>query len=248
MYRVLVNGCNGKMGQLVMNLLDSSSDFVAIGGMDKENTGEYTFPVYTDFYQIQELPDVIIDFSVPQATLGILSFAEQHHIPVVIATTGFSQEQQKKIEESSKQIPIFQSSNMSYSIYIMGKIAQILTTSLEGADIELIETHHNRKIDSPSGTALYLANKVKEASNIPLHYNLNRMTQREKRQKDEIGFSSIRGGNIVGEHTIQFFLPEETFEIKHTCYSRTVFAQGALKAAKFLIGKPNGFYGMEHLS
>ena len=182
------------------------------------------------------------------ATPSLLCFAKAHHIPVVIATTGFSEEQQNQIHTFSKDIPIFQSSNMSFEIHLMTKVLKMVSLALtENSDIEIIETHHNRKIDAPSGTALMLANSINEAMQNCYTYNLSRMQKREKRSPKEIGFSSIRGGNIVGEHTVQFLSQNETFEVTHKAYSRKVFADGSLKAARFLIGKPNGFYTMDDL-
>ena len=248
MISVFINGCNGKMGQEVIKQMDLYDDFVLLGGFDQENTGKFSFPVYTSFENVSELPDVIIDFSVPIATLNMLSFAASKHIPVVIATTGFTPEQEDQIKQYSKQIPIFKSSNMSFDIHLMTKLLKIAAKSLADTDIEIIETHHNRKIDSPSGTALMLANSINEALDNPYTYNFDRFQKREKRSKNEIGFSSIRGGNIVGEHTVQFLGQNETFEITHKAYSRSVFADGALKAARFLINhSSNGLYDMEDL-
>lgn len=178
----------------------------------------------------------------------MLAFAKAHHIPVVIATTGFSEEQQKQIHTYAKDIPIFQSSNMSFEIHLMTKVLKMVSLALaDESDIEIIETHHNRKIDAPSGTALMLAGSINEAMQNRYTYNFDRMQKREKRSPKEIGFSSIRGGNIVGEHTVQFLSQNETFEITHKAYSRKVFADGSLKAARFLIGKPNGLYSMDDL-
>lgn len=160
---------------------------------------------------------------------------------------GFSCDELKIIEEYSKHIPIFKASNMSYDINLMAKTVSSLAKTLENADIEIIETHHNRKVDSPSGTSLFLADKINEALGGTMEYVFDRHSRHEKRNKNEIGFSSIRGGNIVGEHIVQFFSENETFEIKHTCYSRSVFANGALRAANWIIGKPNGMYSMEDL-
>ena len=233
--KILINGINGKMGQEVANVLDNDKDIVLVGGVDKESTGIYTYPVYTNVSQIEEKPDV------PVATLNILSYAKENNIPVVIATTGFTNEQLNTINEYSKHIPIFKSANMSYDINLMAKIVASLSKSLPNTDIEIIETHHNRKIDSPSGTALFLADSINEANNNKMTYEFDR------HNKHENGFSSIRGGNIVGEHTVQFFGEHETLEVTHRCYSRTVFANGAVMAAKYIINKDNGMYNMNHL-
>ena len=214
--KVLINGINGKMGQEVANVIDNDKDILLLGGVDKENTGIYTYPVYTNTSDIEEKPDVIIDFSVPVATLNILKYAKENHVPIVIATTGFTEEQLNEIENYSKDIPVFKSANMSYDINLMAKIVASLAKELPDTDIEIIETHHNRKIDSPSGTALFLADSINEAKDNKMIYEFDRHNKHEKRNKLEIGFSSIRGGNIVGEHTVQFFGEHETLEITNT--------------------------------
>lgn len=247
MLEVMVNGCSGKMGQIVCDLVEQNEDLVLKCGFDKNVTGEFAFPVFDKIENISEKPDVIIDFSVPVATFNILEYAVQNYVPVVIATTGFSDEEEKRIKEYSKQIPIFKSANMSYDIMIMKKLVQWLAPLLKNTDIEITETHHNRKIDSPSGTAQMLADSINSSLGNTLHCEYNRHDKREKRDKNEIGMNSIRGGNIVGEHTVQFFGEFETFELKHTSYSRNVFAEGAIKAAKFLTTMPNGLYNMEDM-
>lgn len=247
MIKVLIHGVNGKMGQEVLKQLDAYEECVLVGGFDKETTGKFAFPVYTKFHEIVEKPDVIIDFSVPQATMIMLEYAKQYHIPVVIATTGFSEEENQKIIEYSKELPIFKSANMSFDINLMAKVLAEVAKALPNTDIEIIETHHNRKIDSPSGTALLLADSINHALDNKFSYEFDRHHKHEKRSKNEIGFSSIRGGNIVGEHTVQFLGENETFEITHKAYSRSVFADGAIKAGCFLMGKENGFYTMDDL-
>lgn len=247
MIKVLIHGVNGKMGQEVLKQLDLYDNCVLIGGFDKENIGKFSFPVYTNFSDIPEKPDVIIDFSVPSATIAMLDYAKANHIPVVIATTGFSEEENKKILEYSRDLPIFKSANMSFDINLMAKVLSEVAKSLPNADIEIVESHHNRKIDSPSGTALLLADSINKTLDNKLTYEFDRHSKHEKRSKNEIGFSSIRGGNIVGEHTVMFIGENETFEITHKAYSRAVFADGAIKAACFLVGKENGFYNMDDL-
>ena len=215
--------------------------------LTKNITGKFAFPVFNQIEDITEKPDIIIDFSVPVATFRILEYAVANQVPVVIATTGFSDEEEKRIKEYSKQIPIFKSANMSYDIMIMKKLVQWLAPLLKDTDIEITETHHNRKIDSPSGTAQMLADSINHSLGNHLHCEYNRHNKRIKREKNEIGMNSIRGGNIVGEHVVQFFGEFETFELKHTSYSRNVFAEGALKSAKFLIKQPKGLYCMEDM-
>lgn len=247
MLEVMVNGCYGKMGQIVCDLIEQNENLVLKCGFDKNITGEFAFPVYDKIENIVEKPDVIIDFSIPVATLTILQYAVSNHVPIVIATTGFTNEEELIIKEASKKIPIFKSANMSYDIMIMKKLVQWLAPLLKNTDIEITETHHNRKIDSPSGTAQMLADSINKSLGNSLYYEYNRHDKHEKRNKNEIGINSIRGGNIVGEHTVQFFGEYETFEIKHTSYSRSLFAEGALKAADFIVTKSNGLYNMEDM-
>ena len=247
MIEVMVNGCNGKMGQIVSQLVDKNKNMVLKCGADIENTGLLPYPVYTDLNKIEEKPDVIIDFSVPVATFGVLEYAKKNNIPVVIATTGFTGEEEKKIIEYSNYIPVFKSANMSFSINMFQHILKEIAPKLKGDDVEIIETHHNRKVDSPSGTAKMLADTVNEALGGDYYIEYDRHNKHEKRGEKEIGISSIRGGNIVGEHTVKFFGESETFEITHTSYSRNVFAEGAIKAAEFIAGKEQGFYNMDDL-
>ena len=248
MLEVLVNGCNGKMGQVVCDLVEQNENLVLKAGFDKNITGEFAFPVFDKIEDIKERPDVIIDFSIPIATLNILEYASKNNVPIVIATTGFTKEQEEKIEEYSKIIPIFKSANMSFDIMIMKKLVSWLAPLMKDTDIEIIEAHHNRKIDSPSGTAQMLADSINSVLGNTLHCEYNRHDKHEKRDKNEIGMSSIRGGNIVGEHTVQFIGDFETFEIKHTSYSRNVFAEGSLKAANFIVNQKPGLYCMEDMA
>ena len=193
MIEVMVNGCNGKMGQIVCDLIEQNSNMVLKCGFDKNITGEFAFPVYNKLENIPEKPDVIIDFSIPIATLNILEYANKNNVPIVIATTGFTAEQEKIIQNYSKQIPIFKSANMYYDIMIMKKLVQWLAPLLKDTDIEITETHHNRKIDSPSGTAQMLADSINDSLGNTLHCEYNRHDKREKRNKNEIGMNSIRG-------------------------------------------------------
>lgn len=247
MVKVLINGCNGRMGKVLINEISRFENLLLVAGFDVNDTGINTFPVYSDINDIKDDIDVIVDFSVPVASLNILKYAVKNKIAMVIATTGFNNNELKEIEEASKVIPIFKSSNMSYDINLMKKIVAEVATALKGTDIEIIETHHNQKIDAPSGTAITLADSINKALDNKLNYVFNRHDVREKRSNNEIGFSSIRGGNIVGEHIVQFYGAHETFEIKHTSYSRNVFAEGALKACEFIVHKENGLYGMDDM-
>lgn len=247
MVKVLINGCNGRMGQVLAKEIDRFSNLLLVGGFDITDNGSNTFPVYTNLNDIKEKPHVIVDFSVPVATLNILKYAVNSKIPMVIATTGFTDDQLETINEASKTIPIFKSSNMSYDINLMKKVVAEVAKALKGTDIEIIETHHNKKIDAPSGTAITLADSINSALGNNMEYIFNRHDIHEKRKPNEIGFSSIRGGNIVGEHSVQFYGAHETFEIKHTSYSRDVFAEGALKACEFIVNKTPHLYGMDDM-
>ena len=246
MFKILINGINGRMGQEVLKQVNSSNDFEVCCGVDKfdNNLG---FPTYTDINLIKEIPDIIIDFSIPEASINILEFAKEKNIPIVIATTGFSDEQLSIIEDYSKIIPIFRSGNMSYEINIMADIVSKLALQLKDSDIEIVETHHRNKIDSPSGTALILADSINDSLNNQMDYQYNRHSVRQKRPDKEIGIHSIRGGTEVGKHTVLFLGENETLEITHTVTSRSIFAKGSLKAAKFLVSQNAGLYNMKDL-
>lgn len=245
--KVLINGCNGKMGQEVAKQIKLTEGVDVLCGVDRTDTGDNSFPVFTNINEINLIPDVIIDFSVPVATLAILEFAKKNSIPTVIATTGFSEKELEKIHKYSLDIPVFQSSNMSYEINLMSKIACEVANKLRDADIEIVETHHNRKIDAPSGTALLLANDLNKALDNEKEFVYDRHSKRASRDKKEIGIHSIRGGTEVGKHSIIFFGDNESFEITHNCTSRAVFANGAIKAARFIELKKNGFYNMNDM-
>ena len=237
MINVLINGCEGKMGKMLFKQIEASDKFNYIGGIDKGY----------DITKIKTLPDVIIDFSTPIATLSILEFAVANNVPVVIATTGFSENENILIEEYSKTIPIFKSANMSYETNLMISLVSKLAKELHNSDIEIVDVHHNQKIDSPSGTALMIADSINSALNNSMHYEFNRHNKRAPRDKKEIGIHSLRGGTEVGKHSVFFFGENESLEISHTVTSRAVFANGALKAAEFIIGKPAKLYNMNDL-
>ena len=217
MINILLNGCNGNMGKAIIEHVNKMPDFNVLYGIDKDNTDLYN--------NITQKPDVIIDFSTVSATFAALNYAVENLIPIVIATTGFSQTDNQKIAEFAEAIPIFKSSNMSYAIHLFTNVASTLAKKLKNADIEIIEKHHRMKKDAPSGTALMLANSINKKCSI----------------------SSIRGGGLVGEHSVLFLGENETIEITHTAYSRNIYAEGALDAARFIITKKNGLFSMEDL-
>lgn len=245
--KVLINGCNGKMGQELAKEIKLDDEAEILCGYDRSDLGDNGFPVFTDVNDINLIPDVIIDFSVPQSTFNILEFAKKHSIPTVIATTGFTDKEIEKVKKYAELFPVFKSANMSYEINLMSKIASELATKLRDSDIEIVEVHHRRKIDSPSGTALLLANDINKALDNEKEFVYERHSKRAPRDKKEIGIHSIRGGTEVGKHTIMFYGENESFEISHTCTSRAVFAKGAIKAAKFIAHKENGFYCMNDM-
>ena len=247
MIKVLINGCNGKMGQEVAKRVKETEDVETLCGVDRIDTGDNEFPVFNNIEEINLIPDCIIDFSVPEATLNILKFARKNKVPIVIATTGFSEEDNKIIDEASKEIPVFKSANMSIEINLMAKLVANVAKNLSESDIEIVETHHNRKIDSPSGTALILADSINNALDYKMEYEYDRHSKREKRRKNEIGIHSLRGGTEVGKHSVIFFGQNESLEITHNVISRSVFADGAIKASKFLVNKDSGFYNMNDL-
>lgn len=246
MIKLLINGIHGRMGTEVLKEASSLSDFEVIGGVDR-SANSTTIPVYDNPKLISEKPDVIVDFSVPEGTIKILEYAKENSIPLVIATTGFSNDDLTKIEEYAKYIPIFKSSNMSYEINIMIEIVSELAKKLKDSDIEIIETHHRNKVDSPSGTALMIADSINNALNNEMEYVYDRHLVRQKRTNKEIGIQSIRGGTEAGKHTVLFLGENESLEITHNVTSRNIFAKGALKAAKYIVNKDNGLYTMKDL-
>ena len=190
MIKVLINGCNGKMGQELAKAIERNDKFQTVCGVDRVDTGDNKFPVFTDIENISEEPDIIIDFSIPVATFNILKYAVKKHIPTVIATTGFSENELEKLKEISKETPIFRSANMSYEVNLMSNLVAQISKLLKDADIEIVETHHNRKVDAPSGTALLLADSINKALDNEKYYEYDRHSKREKRNKKEIGIHS----------------------------------------------------------
>ena len=245
MVKVILHGCNGRMGQMLSTLIAEDDEITVVAGIEPSGEVKNNYPVYKGFEGLKEEADVIIDFSTASAMDGLLSYCEKTHTPLVLCSTGLSEEQLDRVEKLTKESAVLISANMSLGINIILKLLKNITKTLygNGFDIEIVEKHHNQKIDAPSGTALALADAVKdELDNIS--YNLNRTEVRKKRDRNEIGISSVRGGTIVGEHEVIFAGTDEIIEIKHTAYSRAIFAKGAISAAKFLKGKQAGKYDM----
>ncbi|MCX7773983.1 MAG: 4-hydroxy-tetrahydrodipicolinate reductase, partial [Clostridia bacterium] len=221
MIQVLLNGCNGKMGQAIVKTSQFREDLKIVAGVDAVLKEGNAFPVYTDPFNVTEKIDVIIDFSHPNALPGILKYATEKKLPLVIATTGFNEEQKKVIEATGENIPVLLSANMSLGINLILDLVKRATKLLYGSfDIEIIEKHHNQKIDAPSGTALAIADAINSTLNNQLKYVYDRHSNMQKRTRDEIGIHAIRGGTITGEHTILFAGKDEMIEIKHTALSK----------------------------
>lgn len=241
-----MHGCNGHMGQVISGLVEKDSQAQIVAGIDIADSGKNSYPVYTNIEECNVEADVIIDFSSAKAVDALLSYSEKRQIPVVLCTTGLTEEQLAKVEETSKKVAVLKSANMSLGINTLLKLlkdaAKVLATA--GFDMEVVERHHRLKLDAPSGTALALADSLNEAMDNEYHYVYDRSQRREMRDDKEIGISAVRGGTIVGEHEVIFAGPDEVIEFKHTAHSKAVFGKGAVEAAKFLAGKPAGRYDM----
>lgn len=241
-----MNGCNGKMGQVITGLIEQDETVEIVAGIDQYDEIKNDYPVYASIENCEVEADAVIDFSNAAAVDGLLDYCVKRQIPVVLCSTGLSEEQLKKVEESSKKVAVLKSANMSLGVNtlleILPKIVKILAPA--GFDIEIVEKHHNQKLDAPSGTALALADCLNDAVGGEYEYKYDRTKERKKREKNEIGISAVRGGSIVGEHEIIFAGMDEVIEVKHTAYSRAIFGKGAIEAAKFLNGKPAGRYDM----
>jgi len=236
------------MGRTIAALAQASDDLEVVAGVDQNPVALYRYPVFETFGSCPVVPDVVIDFSNPSALPSLVEFCLAHSLPVVVATTGLEPEHRERLKAASSLIPVFTSANMSLGINLMldlaAKAAAVLYPEF---DVELVEAHHNQKLDAPSGTALMIADRVNEALDARLQYVYDRHAVRAKREKKDLGIHSIRGGTIVGEHTLIFAGPDEVVEIHHSAGSRDVFAHGALKAARFLAGCSSGAYTMKDL-
>ncbi len=246
--QLLINGIGGQMGRALIDAVDQIPDVSIVCGIDPNCSRELPFPVYSSCNDVHIDVDAVIDFSVPAATKQILGFCLERRLPLVVCTTALPDSLIEEIRTASETIPVFRSGNMSLGINVMRallKQARILLG--DPFDVEIIETHHNRKIDAPSGTALMLADAIREADGQPHPYVLGRSEKDRRREKGEIGFHSVRGGTVVGEHEVRFLGPDEELSVLHRASSKRIFANGAIKAAGFLINKKNGLYSMEDL-
>lgn len=237
MLKIALSGCNGRMGRVITDIVAGREGMEIVAGFDINTTKHADFPVFSDPFEFQGTCDVIIDFSNASSTEHLLAFCERHGTPIVICTTGHSAEQLTKIREASAKFPVFRSGNMSLGINLMSDLLRKSAAILgDRYDVEIIEKHHNQKLDAPSGTALMLADAVASALPYEAEYIYDRHERRTKRTKHEIGISAIRGGTIVGEHSVMFCGRDEIIEIRHTALSREVFAVGAVDAAAFMAG------------
>ncbi len=245
MTNVVISGCCGKMGRVINDIISNRSDTKVIAGIDKVYEKYSDFTVVSKPSELSCKPDVIIDFSHPSALDGLLEFAKTNGVALVLASTGYSDEETAKIKSAASEIPIFFTANMSIGINLMRELAKKAVSVLGSQyDVEIIEKHHNQKIDAPSGTALMLAESINEASGYKYSYVYDRHSVRKKRDKAEIGIHSVRGGTIVGEHEIIFAGRDEVITISHSAASKEVFAVGAVNAAVFVADKPAGLYSM----
>lgn len=248
MTKIILFGCNGRMGQVVSRLAESMDDVEIVCGIDINEVQKNNYPVYKDPYDFKGKADAIIDFSHPDMLGTLLNFAVTRKIPAVIATTGLLKKQIEALRLASLDVAIFYSANMSLGVNLLIELVKNATCALgDDFDIEIIEKHHNQKIDAPSGTALAIADAIAEASASPMEYTYDRHSVRKKRSKNEIGIHAIRGGTIVGEHEVIFAGKDEIITIKHTAMSREIFASGAIKAAKYISTKKNGLFNMKDL-
>lgn len=246
MTNVIMYGCNGKMGQVISNLAAADEEIQIVAGIDLSHHIRNEYPVFKSLEECDVEADVIIDFCSAKAEDALIDYCEKRKTPVVVCTTGLSEEQIGRIETLSKTCAVLRSANMSLGVNMLLKLlkdaARVLAPA--GFDIEIVERHHNQKVDAPSGTALAMADSINEALDKAYAYKYDRSQERKKRDKYEIGISAVRGGNIVGDHDVIFAGTDEVIEFKHTAYSKAVFAKGAVQAAKFLAGKPAGMYDM----
>ncbi len=246
MVKVIMHGCNGKMGQMITGLIAADEETEIVAGIDAYGEIKNPYPVFRSTTECDVEADAVIDFSNSVAIDGLLEFCVAKKIPCVLCTTGLSPEQIEKVNEASKQVAILRSANMSLGINMLLKLLKEATGILApaGFDIEIVEKHHNQKLDAPSGTALALADSINEELDNSYKYVYDRSQIREKRTRKEIGISAVRGGTIVGDHDVIFAGADEVITFSHRAYSKAVFGKGAIQAAKFLAGKPAGMYDM----
>ncbi|GHU54159.1 4-hydroxy-tetrahydrodipicolinate reductase [Clostridia bacterium] len=247
MLRIVICGANGKMGKVIYNCLASRDNFEVIGGIDIDTNSYADFQIVKSANELPETPDVIIDYSHPNSLNDLLSYAKSMHTPLVLATTGYDNEQIAFVKKASSIVPIFFSWNMSLGINLLLSLSKKAASVLgDDFDIEIVEKHHNQKLDAPSGTALMLADAINDTDK-PYRYEYDRHSKRGKRPNNEIGIHSVRGGTIVGEHEVLFAGRDEIISLKHIANSKEIFAVGSINAAAFLVKQENGLYTMDEL-
>lgn len=248
MTEVIICGIGGKMGRVLYEMAKTRDDVKIVAGIDKFSSESFEFPVFKSFEDCTVRCGAVIDFSRPEALDGILGYCIKNHTPAVLAVTAYGTEHKKKIEKAANEIALFQSSNMSLGINLLNELVKKAAQFLgENYDIEIIEKHHNKKADAPSGTALTLANSINSVFDGKKKYVYGRHGAEEKRTSDEIGIHAVRGGTIAGDHDVMFIGNDEIITLSHTAASKHIFAEGSYKAAKFICGKPAGLYSMNDL-
>ncbi len=247
MVRILLHGCSGRMGHIITDLVSKDVDCEIVAGVDAFGEAYSRYPVHRTLDEVTEEADVVIDFSNAKAVDGLLSWCAAKKVPAVVCTTGLSRAQVENLEKTAEQVAILRSANMSIGINLILNVLKEVAPQLEAAgfDCEIVEKHHNQKLDAPSGTALALADAVNSADKKDYDYVYDRSARREKRPDNEIGISSVRGGTIVGDHDVIFAGEDEVITFSHRAYSRALFGKGAITAAKFLAGKKPGLYSMQ---
>lgn len=246
MIRAIMHGCNGAMGQVITDIINNDTEISIVAGIDMADNKNHPYPVFSSLEACDVEAEVIIDFSSAKAADALLAYCGAAGMPVVLCTTGLNPEQLQKVTETAEKTAVLRSANMSLGVNVLLKLVQEAAQVLAAADfdIEILEKHHNQKIDAPSGTALALADSINEGMDHMFHYKYDRSAERVKRDKKEIGIQAIRGGTIVGEHDVIFAGKDEVVTFSHTAYSKAIFAKGAVQAAKFLAGKAAGLYTM----
>ena len=248
MIKIILNGCNGRMGQAIVQLINQSENLVLVAGIDSNTDGTEPYPTFSKIQDCNIAGDVLIDFSHYSAVDGVLAYCIEKNMPALIATTALGDSEHAAIQSASRSIPVFNSFNMSLGINAIASLMKMLVPLLENDfNIEIVEKHHNKKKDSPSGTALLLADAINDACQTKKQYIYGRNGSNDDCKMTDLGIHSVRGGTIPGEHTIIFAGPDEVIEITHTALSRNIFANGALRAAEFIAKKEKGLYSMKDL-
>lgn len=248
MTKIILSGCNGKMGQVISRLVAADDTIEIVCGYDINTTQNNGYPVVDDFSKFDGKADAVIDFSHPSCLQNVVDYCKKTGTSLVMATTGLSEEQIESVKELSNHVAVFKTANLSLGVNLLVELVKKAAKILEGDfDIEIIEKHHNQKVDAPSGTALMIADAITDVLNDKPEYVYDRHAVRKKRSKDEIGIHAVRGGTIVGEHDVLFAGNDEIIEIKHTAMSKEVFAVGAIRAAKFVADKAAGMYSMQNM-